>query len=394
MLRATLTARVAVSDAVTLGFAGFAQDLQQDFDGGFPLTDQANRQNNRQGGARVFAEVRAGNTLHTLEASAFAVERVFNTGGAISRFDGARLGLAWRGETTVSPALAFLYGIETFEERATYANIPGGTATTGLTGGFVQALWAPTAQLDVSAAARVDHNSTFGTFATGRLAVAWRPDEATVVRAAIANGFRAPSIDERFGNYPGLFPFVGNPALQPERSLSAEIGVERQFAGGAQVSATLFLLDTDNLITFVAGAPSTLVNRPGTAQRRGVELAAALPLGARAGLDVAYTYTDAVQASGARLGLVPRHQATATLRADLTDKLRAALTVTHVADRAGQFGGTAPDYTVASASLRHALTDRADIWLRVENLGDAVYEVTPTYGTARRTVHLGVAARF
>jgi hypothetical protein len=110
---------------VTLGFSGFAQDVTQDFDGGFPLADQANRQNNRQGGVRVFAEVRTGATRHTVEASAFLVGRVFNTGGVVNRFDGARLGLAWRGETTVSPALSLLYGIETFEERASYANIPG-----------------------------------------------------------------------------------------------------------------------------------------------------------------------------------------------------------------------------------------------------------------------------
>jgi vitamin B12 transporter len=395
--RATLTGRYRVNEAVTLGFALFGQDGTQDYDGFDPVTftlgDQPNSQRRRDGGARLYAEVQTGRTRHTIEATGYLIERTFDEGGAISAFSGARLGLAWRAETVLSDRLAFLYGADFTEERAVYANAPGGPAATGITGGFVQALWSPSDVLDVSATGRLDHNSTFGTFPSGRLAIAWRPDGATVVRAAVANGFRAPSIDERFGNYPA-FGFVGNPNLAPERSVSAEIGVERRFAGGARVQATAFLLDIDNLITFQFGAPSTLANVAGVSTRRGVEFAAELPLGARVTADLAYTWTDAVQANGARIPLVPRHNLTAGLAAQITDRLRAGVTLTHVADRAVSFGSPAEDYTVASAEVRYALTDRADLWLRVENLGDARYQITPDYGTAGRSVHLGLAARF
>ncbi|MFN6980058.1 MAG: TonB-dependent receptor plug domain-containing protein, partial [Gemmobacter sp.] len=373
-------ARIRVNEAVTLGFAGFAQDGTQDYDGFDPVTfalvDQANSQRRREAGARVFAEAQVGRTRHTVEATGYVIEREFNAAGAISTFSGSRLGIAWRAETVFTNTLTLLYGADFTEERAAYANIPGGRASTGITGGFVQALWTPTAAIDVSGTARIDSNSTFGTFPSGRLAVAWRPDGATVVRAAVANGFRAPSIDERFGNYPGTFPFVGNPNLSPETSLSAEIGVERRFAGGARLSATAFLLDVDNLITFQFGAPSTLANVPGVSTRRGVELAAELPLGARVTADLAYTYTEALQANGARIPLVPRHALAAGLTARLTDRLRASVSVQQLADRAVSFGTPAQDVTIASASIRYALTDRADVYLRVDNLGDSRTPVT------------------
>jgi vitamin B12 transporter len=396
--RATLSARYRVSDALTLGFAGFAQDGRQDYDGFDPVTfapvDQPNSQRRRETGARLFAELQAGRTLHTFETTAYTIDRTFDEAGTISAFSGARLGLAWRAETVLSDRLAFLYGADFTEERAAYANIPGGRMASGITGGFLQALWSPTAALDVAATARLDHNTAFGTFPSGRLALAWRPDAATVLRAALANGFRAPSIDERFGNYPGAFPFVGNPALTPERSVSAEVGVERLFAGGARLKATLFLLDIDNLITFRFGAPSTLENVPGVSTRRGVELAGELPLGPRLSAAAAYTFTEALRADGARIPLVPRHNLAAGLTARLTDRLSAGLTLMHLADRAVSFGPPAEDVTVAAASLRYALTDRADLWLRLENLGDAAYQLTPGYGAAGRSLHVGLSARF
>lgn len=397
--RATLTGRYALSDAVTLGFALIGQTARQDYDGFDPVTfalvDQANRQDRTEAGARIYAEIAAGRTRHTLEATGYTVDRAFDQAGTIDRFAGSRIGLAWRAETTATDRLTLLYGLDWTEERAVYDKLPGGRAASALTGGFAQALWAPRDDLDLSLAARLDHDSRFGTFPTGRVALAWRPDADTVVRAALANGFRAPSIDERFGVYPGAFPFVGNPALTPERSVSAEVGVERRFAGGARVQATAFLLDTDNLITYQFGIPtSTLVNLPGVSTRRGVEVGLDLPLGRRLGLEAAYTWTDALRANGTRIDLVPRHALAATLNAEITGRLRASLSLRHLADRGASFGTPAADVTVLDATLRLALTDRAEAYLRVENLGDAVYELVPGYGTGRRTVHVGLAARF
>ena len=62
---------------------------------------------------------------------------------------------------------------------------------------------------------------------------------ATTLRGAVATGYRAPSIDELYGDY-SAFGFNGNPALEPETSVTAEIGVDHVYASGAEVSATTF----------------------------------------------------------------------------------------------------------------------------------------------------------
>jgi vitamin B12 transporter len=391
--RLSFSTRYRLTDAVTVGASAFGQTTRQAYDA-FGA-DANNVQTRAEGGGRLFAEVAAGRTLHTFEATAYVIGREFNQAGTVNRFDASRLGLAWRANTEVGPALVLLYGADFAEERAYYPNLPGGSATGGTTGGFVQALWAATDRIDVSAAARLDMNSSFGSFATGRLAVAWRPDDATTIRAAIATGYRPPSLDERFGNYPGSFPFVGNPALRPETSLSYELGAERRFAGGAALSATVFRLEIDNLVTYQFGTPATLANVPGTSVRQGLELAGSLPLGQRATLGLAYTYTDAARPNGARLGLVPRHALNATLDARVTERLNAGLAVQIVADRFDEFGSApAADYSVASANLRYDLGRQTEAWLRVDNLLDARYEVVPGYGTAGRTVHVGLRKRF
>jgi vitamin B12 transporter len=325
----------------------------------------------------------------------------------LSSFDGSRTTLGWQATTELGDAFSLVYGADTMLEQGTYSNLPAGSADTRISGAFAQALWAVNSQLDLSATARVDHNSTFGAFNTGRVALAWRPDGATTIRAAIATGYRAPSIDERFGNYPDpSYPFVGNPALTPEESLSYELGVEREFGNGATVSATLFSLDVDNQIAYtscpltpawvcVPGTVSTLNNIPGTSKRQGVEIAANLPLGERANLGLAYTYTDARRQTGARIGLVPKHELTLSLNGEVTDRISAGASVKHVVDRLDDFGfGAMPDYTVVTAEASFKVSDGAEAYLRVENLFDESYQTSQGYNTSGRAAFVGLRAKF
>jgi len=327
------------------------------------------------------------------------VTRSFDEAGSLSSYGGKRLGFGWQGTTELSPTLSFVYGADWSRESADYTNLPGGSAATTTYGAFAQAIWAPSNALDISATLRADHNSGFGTFPTGRLAIAWHLTDSTTLHAAYATGFRAPSIDERFGDYPGFFPFIGNPDLQPEDSTSYELGVEQAFASGASLSATLFQLDVDNLITYQFGAPSTLLNLPGVSTRKGLEVAAALPVNDAVSLGLAYTYTDGRRPDGARLQQVPYHQLALTLDADLSDRLSAGLALTHVAGRIDNDANTfapvvMPDYTVLAAQVSYDLNDATEVYLKLDNLTDEDYQQVNGYATAGRSVYLGLQAKF
>lgn len=394
--RLSFSARYALSDTVTLGGAFFTQETQSDFDGfgALGLGDAANSQTQTEYGARVFAEIDAGQTQHNLDLSFYDVTRdIIDVNQGNSTFKGDRLAFGWNATTTLSDALTLVYGIDAMEEGADYNRLPTGSRNTRTIGAFGQVLWSPTDTFDVSATLRLDDNSQFGGFTTGRVAASWRVTPDTTLRAALGTGFRAPSIDELYSDY-GFF--IGNPNLTPEESTSYELGIDQDFAGGATLSATLFRLETENLVTYdPAPFPNTLVNLPGTSLRQGVELGVTLPLGDMFTLTGAYTYTDARRPNGVPLVRVPRNQINLTLDGDFGNGWSGSFGLTHASGAEDGFPqGDADSYTVYRAQIGYDLGQDRELYLRVENLTDEIYEITDGYGTPRRSIHAGLRASF
>ena len=117
---------------------------------------------------------------------------------------------------------------------------------------------------------RHEENDTFGEALTGRASVAVLiPETGTKLRGAWGEGFRAPSINDLF------FPGFGNPRLQPEESVSWELGADqRLWDNRLRFGATYFHNDFDNLIQIV-NIPGTFLFQPvnvGRARTEGVEI--------------------------------------------------------------------------------------------------------------------------
>lgn len=76
----------------------------------------------------------------------------------------------------------------------------------------------------------------------------------TKLRAHVGNGYRVPSLYERFGSYfffGSFFP-LGNPTLKPERSIGLDGGVEQYFARErVKASATVFYTRIKDEITYL-----------------------------------------------------------------------------------------------------------------------------------------------
>jgi vitamin B12 transporter len=130
--------------------------------------------------------------------------------------------------------------------------------------------------LTYTASARVDETSSFGAFTTGRASLAWQFGGSTSVRAAVGNAFKAPAFEETFSS---SFT-IGNPDLEPERTLSWELSAEHRIGGRAVVSATYFDQRFRDLIQYVLGDESTGFR--GTNQNLGAATARGLELEARA----------------------------------------------------------------------------------------------------------------
>ena len=400
--RLSFSGRYQMTDETALGLSGFVQDSKSEFDD-FGA-DADNLLKRREYGLRVFGEYAMGNTVHELSAALYDLNReAFQPRGvSAGAFEARRISFAYKGVTELSPALTLIYGADTQREAITVRG--QGPDSTRVSGIFAQALWTPRDDLDVSATLRADHNSGFGTFYTGRIAAAWQASEGLVLRGAAGRGFRAPSINEQLGN--PVWSIAPNPDLAPETSISAEIGADYSFANGAEISVTLFHLTTDDAITYCAlmpgawgpacpnpgpaGFSNQYQNIAGKTKRRGFEFAAAVPVTDAHRVDLAYTYTDARNPSGARLARVPYHDVNIGLRSDWSDRVSSTLSLQHIGGRTDNM----PSYSVVNAGIRYRVNDHADLTLRIENLFNKQYQQVAGYGTSDRAIYLGVASRF
>lgn len=103
---------------------------------------------------------------------------------------------------------------------------------------------------------RLDHNSDYGTASTYRLGASAPVIAGVRIRASLATAFNAPA----FSQVRATLYTVASPGLQPERSRSWELGVERFWMGNRfHIGADYFNQRFSQLIQYVNGsAPSYL----------------------------------------------------------------------------------------------------------------------------------------
>jgi vitamin B12 transporter len=162
-------------------------------------------------------------------------------------------------------------------------------------------------RLFITGGVRVDDNSAFGTHVTPRGSLAFLIKETgTRIRGGAGSGFRAPSLNELF------FPGFSNPSLQPETSLSWEVGVDQTLWGERiRLGATVFHNEFDNLIRFVPTTSFPFVEAINVARARtaGLEFTGEVDLLKNLVASVNYTYTTTEDLSTGRwLVREPQHR--------------------------------------------------------------------------------------
>ncbi|MCA1606909.1 MAG: TonB-dependent receptor, partial [Acidobacteria bacterium] len=150
----------------------------------------------------------------------------------------------------------------------------------------------------------------------------------TKLRAHIGNGYRAPSLFERFGTsfFGGFFSPLGDPRLRPERSIAFDAGIDQSLADNQlRLSATYFYTRLQEVIGFDFSGKINPQTDPfgrffgflntGGGLARGLELSATTSPARMLDIFLNYTYTNSdqrtpqVSGSGVINSLViPDHQ--------------------------------------------------------------------------------------
>ena len=262
--------------------------------------------------------------------------------------------------------------------------------------------------LGATAGIRLDDNEAFGEFVTARAGLAYRLPSATRVRASIGTAFKAPTFSENFA----ATPFeTGNPALEPERTRSWEVGVEQGIVGGRiALMGAWFDQQFRNLIQYVPAAPGApTYENLGAAHARGLETGARFLVGGGISLTAHYTYLE-TEVTGGGAGASPSFADGERLLRRPTHAGRAAVTLR----RAG-FGASAavtatgdrddvdfatfervalPAFTTLDISSEVDVLTRAtgtalSLLVRIDNALDEEYQSVAGYPGRRRTIFAG-----
>ncbi|MGC6401067.1 TonB-dependent receptor plug domain-containing protein [Sphingomonas sp. FW199] len=268
---------------------------------------------------------------------------------------------------------------------------------------YGQIVASPVGRLTLTGGVRHDDHNRFGGATTfggsGVLVVA---ETGTTIRASYAEGFKAPSLYQLQSDF-------GNQLLRPERSKGWDAGVTQSLVEDAlQASATYFKRDSTDLIAFIScTAPLTGIcaNRPsGTydnvarARAEGVEIGVTMQPVEALRFQANYTYTDATNRSpgdanfGRQLVRRPQHSVTALVDYRWPFGLETGATVTHVGSTFDNASNSrvVEGYVLADLRAAMPLTERIQVYGRVENLFDERYETIFRYGTPGRAGYVGV----
>lgn len=265
---------------------------------------------------------------------------------------------------------------------------------------------------------RLEDNERFGSFLTHQVGVVLDLGRATKVRLSTGRGIKEPTFFENFATGFAL----GNPALEPERSRSWEVGAEHGWSDRLRFTATWFDQAFSDLVqyTFTPLTPGGAnFYNVAEARSRGLELSAVAVAGV---VDVRadYTYVDtevvdsgfdegegATFVDGSRLLRRPAHAASVRLGWHPAAAVQVHAAWKLVGPRDDLDFATFPAARVTlerhstldaglamSLSGLHAALARVRLSLRVENLLDAAYEEVLGFGAPGRGLYVGVSAGF
>ncbi len=245
---------------------------------------------------------------------------------------------------------------------------------------------------------RLTHNESFGDNLVWNLGHSYQATATTRLRANIGTAYRAPSGTDLYG-------YGGNPSLQPEQSLSTDLGLEQRLDSHSSLEASLYysrirnlivtnFYDLDGIDQFGDGwlIDDPLNENVARATILGAELSYRLRLAPwllDAGVDWKQPKDQDNDVWLARRARFSAHSSLSYV----TPGWDASLDIQHQGKRKDSlWNNTVLDaYTLAHATARFHLDRHLTLQARVENLTNTSYELAGGFNTPDRGYYLSIA---
>ena len=232
--------------------------------------------------------------------------------------------------------------------------------------------------------ARNTNHSVYGDFLTGNFNLGKKITDGMLIFGLISKTFRAPDATDLYG-------YSGNPNLEPEESISHEIGIKTITSFG-DFSVSYFNNDIDNLIES-DGSQMQNINK---AEIRGVELDFSTRLNDGIDYNVKYTYQEPDDLTNdTLLSRRPRNKFVSVLSKTFSDNDMLKLTVTGQSRRDNSIydGHRLGGYALFDINY---LTNIADyqVGIKMNNIFDKKYRLAHNYNTEGQSIYITFRGNF
>jgi len=399
---ANTKAVVTLSDAASIDLRGFYTRSRVDLDGfappSFAFGDTAEYQRQEQvvgyGGLNL---AMFGGRLHNRVAVNYALvdrDSYDRSAGTAPTFQGRgrNIRYEYQGVADLADwAKATFGGEHQKESYRTYDPFSGTQRAHAHTDSLYADLHLkPLPELSMGGGVRYDDHSGFGHATTTSADISWTPNGGpTRFKASYGEGFKAPTLYQLYSDF-------GNRNLRAERARGFDAGVVQKLLGGRiELGATWFIRSVRQQIDFDLSS-FTYANLT-RVRSKGFELEAKIqPI---KGLAVTANYTLAHSINrepgspdrGKDLARRPRRTVNASADYRWPAGQSIGLTVSRVAHSYDDPANTVrlSGYTLVDLRAAWPLTDRVELFGRIENLFAERYETAFRYGQLGRTATIG-----
>ena len=296
---------------------------------------------------------------------------------------GDRLSYRYQGTVRLSDGQRLAFGAE---RESTESN----DVDTAINGLFALYEIKPVDTMTLTAGIRHDDHDDFDAETTARFAAAYNPHEQWTLRASWGEGFKAPTLFQTTFFCCGAS--APNTNLRPEKSDAWDIGVRyRTPDRRGDLELTYFDQNTDDLITFsfAVGGYENIAK----VESRGFELDASYRIAEWLDAALRFANVDAKDGAGNRLIRVPRHSGDLQLTVNPDGALSGSL-LTRYNGKEQDPNGEVAAWVRVDLTTRYRISDRVELYARLENLLDEHYQQIVGYGTPGRSGYLGARLSF
>lgn len=178
---------------------------------------------------------------HSLKATYARTQRSNTSPAFHNKTIGEHPVLLYRSNITINDQHKIMVGLEGGQERAKEPSLHKRNHA----GGFVIHTFTPFQTTELKAGVRFDKYQSLDGHMTFNVGVEQRVSATTALRASLGNNFKAPVLSNLFQVSEWALP---NPKLKPEKSHSAEAGIDQTFCcQKVQVSLTAFFNEIKNI---------------------------------------------------------------------------------------------------------------------------------------------------